>query len=60
MLKVTVPVGLKPPDTVALAFAEFPTTIVVAETNSETVGVALVTVRGKHALWATLLLVSPL
>jgi hypothetical protein len=60
MLKVTVPVGLKPPDTVALALAEFPTTIVVAETNSETAGVALVTVRGKHALWATLLLASPL
>jgi hypothetical protein len=58
-LKVTLPVGLNPPDTVALALAEFPTTIVVAETNSATVGVALLTVRGAQAE-TELLLASPL
>jgi hypothetical protein len=62
MLKVTVPVGLKPPDTVALAFAEFPTTIVVAETNSAIIGAAFPTVRVSvpQALIAILLLASPL
>jgi hypothetical protein len=61
-LKVTVPAGLKPPDTVALALTEFPTTIVVAETDSATVGAAFPTVRVsvRQALVATLLLASPL
>jgi hypothetical protein len=62
MLKVTLPVGLNPPDTVALALAEFPTTIVVAETNSATVGVAFPTfkVSDPQALVTMLLLASPL
>jgi hypothetical protein len=62
MLKVTVPVGLNPHDTVALAFAGFPTTIVVAETNSAIVGAAFPTVRVSvpQALIAILLLASPL
>src|SRR2546428_582205 len=33
-LKATVPRGLKPPDTVALALAQFPTMLVVADTGS--------------------------
>jgi hypothetical protein len=61
-LKVTVPVGLKPPDTVALALTEFPTTIVVAETDSATAGSAFVTVSVSvpQVLETCLLLASPL
>jgi len=62
MLKVIVPAGLNPPDTVALALAEFPTMIAVAEIDSATVGAAFptVSVSVPQALEATLLLASPL
>src|SRR5713101_355500 len=61
-LKVTVPPGLKPPDTVALALAEFPTMIVVADSDSAAMGAAFPTVRVSvpQALDANWLLASPL
>jgi len=61
-LKVMVPEGLKPPEMVPFAFAEFPTTIVVADSDSVTVGAALTTVRVSvpQGLAAMLLLASPL
>src|SRR2546425_1103948 len=61
-LKVRVPDGPNPPETVAVSETELPTTTLETDRVVETVGVALATLSGSEpqVLLAILLLLSPL
>jgi hypothetical protein len=61
-LKVTVPVGVLPPETVAASLKDPPCATDVADNVVETLGVTLptLTISEPHALDAPLLLPSPL
>jgi len=61
-LKVTVPVGLNPPETVALSETELPTIVELVDSEVLTVGVAFPTVKDSEpqVLVAGLLFESPL